>query len=76
MFSLYLLLGLELIRELPFYGLKRDQRVDYGSYPQGIIMVDADDLIFCSRLLLVGCKTTFVRFFFKLFHKIFKEKLL
>ena len=52
--------GVELIRELPYNDLKSNQRLDYGSYSEGIIMIDSENLIFCSRLLLVGCKTTFV----------------
>ena len=39
-------------------------------------MVDADNLIFCSRLRFVGCRTTFVHFVFQLVYKIFKKKLL
>ena len=54
--------GVELIRELPYNDLKSNQRLDYGSYSEGIIMIDSENLIFCSRLLLVGCKTTFVWF--------------
>jgi len=50
--------GLELLRELSFHNLKRDERIDFGTFSEGIIMVDSDDLIFCSRLLLVGCRTT------------------
>ena len=62
LFLTLLFSGVELIRELPYNDLKRDQNLDYGSYSEGIIMIDSENLIFCSRLLLVGCKTTFVWF--------------
>ena len=64
-------LGFELIRELSFYDLKKNVLLDHGALARDIIMVDSDTLIFCSRLLLVGCQTTLVFFFFKLVYKIF-----
>ena len=49
-----------MVRDLPVYDLKRDQRVDFGSFSRGIIMVDSDELIFCSQLLSIGCRITWV----------------
>ena len=53
-------LGLDLVRDLSVYDLNRDYSVGYGSFSYGIIMVDSDELIFCSLLFLVGCRTTLV----------------
>jgi len=50
--------GFELIRDLSVYDLNRKYSRDYASFYQGILMVDSDELIFCSRLFLVGCRIT------------------
>ena len=61
-FKLFIFLGLELIRMLPVFDLKRDKQKLRVGRSDETVMVDSDVLISCSSFLLDGCKITFVLF--------------
>ena len=62
-FKLFIFLGLELIRMLPVYDLKRNKQYLRVGRSDETVMVDSDVLISCSSFLLDGCKITYVFFF-------------
>ena len=49
-----------MVRDLSVYDLNKENWIGYGSFNKGIIMVDSEELIFCSMLFLVGCRITLV----------------